>query len=54
MPNYEFRCKECKRVFDVRQSIDEHAQKLPPCPHCGAKRVEAVFSTFYARTSRKS
>lgn len=54
MPNYEFRCKECKRVFDVRQSIKEHSQKLPPCSHCGSKRVEAVLSTFYAQTSRKS
>jgi putative FmdB family regulatory protein len=54
VPNYEFRCKECKRVFEVRQSVEEHGRKPPACSHCGSKRVEAVFSTFYAQTSRKS
>lgn len=54
MPNYEFRCKDCNRVFELHQSVEEHVRKKPSCPHCNSNQVEAVFSTFFAQTSRKA
>lgn len=54
MPNYEYRCSDCNRLFEAQQSVEEHGKQKPACPHCKSQRVEPVFSTFFAQTSRKS
>jgi putative FmdB family regulatory protein len=33
MPTYEYKCKECKRSFEVFQSIKD--EPLSVCPECG-------------------
>lgn len=54
MPIYEYRCTKCRRRFNERLEISEHARRRPTCPKCGSKAVEPVFSTFFAKTVRKS
>lgn len=54
MPTYEYRCTDCRRVFDRVQSLAEHDQARPECPKCKSKRVEQVPTTFYAKTAHKS
>lgn len=54
MPVYEYRCKECETTFEHTEHMDEHADARPKCPECGSKKVEAVFSSFFAKTARKS
>jgi putative FmdB family regulatory protein len=60
MPLYEYRCKQCGQLKEVRHGFKEaHAE---PCPHCGGEMVRVfnptgiVFkgSGFYVNDSRKS
>ena len=44
MPIFEYRCASCGRRFEALQSRVE--EPSPNCPHCGAKRVERMLSTF--------
>jgi len=56
MALYEYRCKECEKVFTVRQSISEHesGRKKPECPECGSRRTVQLMSGFYPQTATKS
>jgi putative FmdB family regulatory protein len=54
MPTYEYRCRECHRVFDRVESLAEHGDKKPSCPKCKSKSVEQVLTPFFAKTSHKS
>jgi len=54
MPTYDFRCGGCRKRFTLTMSIGERDRKRIKCPKCGSRRVEAVFSSFFAKTSRKS
>ena len=54
MPIYEYRCTKCNERFTRHEPIGEHGRKQPPCPKCGARAVEPVFSRFFAKTVRKS
>jgi putative FmdB family regulatory protein len=54
MPIYEYRCTKCRKCFTAQQSIIAHGKQRPACPKCGSRAVEPVFSTFFAKTVRKS
>ena len=54
MPRYEYRCLECHDVFECCEGMDEHEAARPKCPQCGSRKVEQVFSSFFAKTRRKS
>ena len=54
MPIYEFRCTKCRKRFSKTMTITEHSRRRPVCPKCGSRAVEPVFSTFFAKTVRKS
>ncbi len=54
MPTYDLRCGRCRKKFSLTMSIAERGRKRIKCPKCGSQRVEAVFSSFFAKTSRKS
>lgn len=54
MPTYEYRCEECGHSFSVKMSMAEHEQMTIACPACNGKRVLPHYTTFYAKTSKKS
>lgn len=54
MPTYDFRCGGCGKKFSLTMSISERGRKRIKCPKCGGAKAEAVFSNFFAKTSRKS
>ena len=54
MPTYEYRCERCQEDFTVHMSISEHDRGGIKCPKCGGTEVAQRYSTFYAKTSRKS
>ncbi len=54
MPTYDFRCADCRKKFSLTMSITDRDRKRIKCPKCGSRRVEPVFSSFFAKTSRKS
>jgi putative FmdB family regulatory protein len=54
MPTYDFRCGNCKKKYSQTMTIAERDRKRIRCPKCGSSKAEAVFSSFFAKTSRKS
>ena len=54
MPTYEYRCRECKHVFDRVEHVADHGEKSPHCPQCNSRKVEQVLTPFFAKTSHKS
>jgi len=54
MPIYEYRCTKCRKRFSYERSISEHGKRRPACPKCKSRAVEPMFSTFFAKTGRKS
>jgi len=54
MPNYEFFCHACKKLFPKVLTLAEHEKGAVVCPHCGSDNVEQSWSAFHAVTSRKS
>lgn len=44
MPLYEFKCRKCGHKFDELVRLGE----VPPCPSCGDKKPEQLFSTSAA------
>ena len=54
MPTYDFRCGECRKKFTLVMPISERDRKRIKCPKCGSTKAQAIFSTFSAKTSRKS
>jgi putative FmdB family regulatory protein len=40
MPNYQYRCLNCKRRFEIYMTYNEYGQKPVSCPNCGSAEVE--------------
>jgi putative FmdB family regulatory protein len=40
MPNYEFRCLNCKKRFTIYLSYTEYGQKPVRCPHCASDQIQ--------------
>jgi putative FmdB family regulatory protein len=54
MPTYEYRCEKCQAIFEIVQSMAEHERGKVVCPHCQSKQIVQQFSSFFAKTSKKS
>jgi putative FmdB family regulatory protein len=54
MPNYEFRCENCKKRFTLTLSIAEYEKKKFECPKCKSRKVKQEISSFQTVTSKKS
>lgn len=54
MPIYEYRCADCGMIFDRAENMSEHETVRPRCPECESDKVEQLFSSFFAKTAKKS
>ena len=54
MPEYEFECRRCKKVFALLMRISERATAKICCPGCGSEDVEVLMQPFIAKTAKKS
>jgi len=43
MPTYDYKCKECGKVFEVFRRFSELDEEVK-CPNCGSEKTERVFS----------
>jgi putative FmdB family regulatory protein len=44
MPSYEFRCIDCKRLFDIFMSYAEYGKRQVKCAHCQSEHVQRRLS----------
>jgi len=54
MPIYEYRCTRCRKRFSYEETMSAHGKRRTTCPKCKSRAVEPIFSTFFAKTGRKS
>jgi putative FmdB family regulatory protein len=54
MPNYPYRCLECKKRFEVYLSYSEYGTKPVNCPHCGSLNVQRRISRIRFARSEES
>ena len=55
MPFYEYRCLDCKKDFEIMESLAHHEDHgRVVCPGCSSDHVERKWSTVSVETSRKS
>jgi putative FmdB family regulatory protein len=54
MPTYEYRCDNCAKTFSIQLSMSEHEKGNITCPECKEGRIVQQYSTFYAKTRKKS
>ena len=53
MPIFEFRCKDCGRLFEVLFKSRDEKLKVT-CPACNSKKSEKVLSVFSGKVEKPS
>lgn len=54
MPNYEYRCLDCKRRFEVYLSYDEYGNQSVHCAYCNSEDVERRIGRVRIAKSEES
>jgi putative FmdB family regulatory protein len=40
MPNYEYRCLDCRKRFEIFFTYSEYGSRPIECPHCNSKNIQ--------------
>lgn len=54
MPDYEYRCLNCRRRFTLFFTYAEYGKKAAVCPHCGSDRVQRRIARVRVARSNES
>ena len=54
MPNYDFECQDCHKVFEVRATIKEMEEGKISCVKCKSKNIKRIFNGFGVCTGKTS
>lgn len=54
MPNYEYRCRSCKRRFDIFMTYSEYGSRKVTCPHCESEDVQRKIGRIRFARSEES
>src|SRR5689334_23074883 len=54
MPNYEFRCLNCRRRFEVFITYQEYGSRPVVCPHCQSDQVQRKIGRIRVARSDES
>jgi len=54
MPNYSYRCLDCKKTFSLFISYQDYDRKTVHCPHCEGKNVARRLSRVRFTRSEES
>jgi putative FmdB family regulatory protein len=54
MPNYEYRCFNCRRRFDLFMSYQEYGSRTVTCPHCQSDNVQRKIGRVRVARSDES
>jgi len=54
MPDYQFRCFDCKKRFDVFITYSEYGTRNVQCTHCGSENVERRIGRIRFARSEES
>ena len=54
MPNYEYRCLDCHRRFDILMTYSEYEHKQVKCPHCDSPHIQRKIGRVRVAHSSES
>ena len=54
MPNYQYRCVNCKRRFETYLSYEEYGKKKVHCPNCDSDQVQRRIERIRVSKSEES
>jgi putative FmdB family regulatory protein len=54
MPIYEYHCRDCRKTFELAQSVTDHETADVRCPDCNGTNVDRLVSHVSTVTSKKS
>jgi putative FmdB family regulatory protein len=54
MPMYDYKCLDCGKESLIAMTLREHESGSAVCPHCGSKNLQQMYTSFIARTTKKS
>ncbi|MBH0206412.1 MAG: zinc ribbon domain-containing protein [Nitrospira sp.] len=54
MPMYDYKCLDCGKESLIVVTLKEHERGEVVCPACGSKKLQQLFSSFIAHTTKKS
>jgi putative FmdB family regulatory protein len=54
MPNYDYRCLNCKRRFEVYLSYNDYGKQSLRCPHCNSEQVKRRIGRIRFARSEES
>ena len=54
MPRYDYRCRDCRRKFEIFISFSDYGKKLVACPSCGSQSVDRLINRVRIMRSDES
>jgi putative FmdB family regulatory protein len=54
MPMYDYKCLDCGKESLVVLTLKEHEQGKTACPACGSTKMQQLYTSFIAHTTKKS
>lgn len=54
MPMYDYKCLDCGKESLIVVTLKEHERGEVQCPACGSKKLQQLFTSFIAHTTKKS
>ena len=54
MPDYEFRCLDCRRRFEIFMPYDEYGSKEVVCTHCNSANIQRKIGRIRIAKSEDS
>ena len=55
MPDYEYQCNDCGKIFALHLTIADHDKSAPPrCEYCNSVNVMQLLPRVTVVTSKKS
>ena len=54
MPMYDYNCLDCGKESLVVLTLKEHESTKAICPKCGGSKMQQLYTSFNAHTTKKS
>ena len=54
MPMYDYKCLDCGKESLVALTLTQHESNKVTCPKCGSGKMQQLYTSFIAHTTKKS
>ena len=54
MPMYDYKCLDCGKELLVVLTLKQHESNKVACPKCSGSKMQQLYTSFVAHTTKKS